>query len=139
MVSISHKQFYTLPTPVFSYTRPSNGAHFILHIMLSMGKFDTEIDLSLHPTLRDSLRYCQLIGPSDSPEDLTRYSNELMLKYFKEQVTTFPNSKHVLQSWIVKAAELFDSVIIENKLSTNDLPAVQQTALFNELDERNKV
>ena len=135
---ISHKQFYTLPTPVFSYTRPSNGAHFILHIMLSMGKFDTEIDLSLHPTLRDSLRYCQLIGLSDSPEDLTQYSNELMLKYFKEQVTTFPNSKHVLQSWIVEAAELFDSVIIENKLSTNDLPAVQQTALFNELDERNR-
>ena len=101
---ISHTRFYTLPTPVFSYTKPSNGAHFILHIMLSMGKFDTEIDLTLHSTLQESLRYCQLIGPSDIREDLTQYSNELMLKYFKEQITTFPNSKHVLQSWIVKAA-----------------------------------
>ena len=136
---ISHSRFYTLPTPVFSYTRPSNGAHFILHIMLSMGKFDTEIDLTLHSTLRESLRYCQLIGQSDLLEDLTRYSNELILKYFKEQITTFPNSKHVLQSWIVEAAQLFDSVIIDNELSTNDLPAVQQSALFNELDERNRV
>ena len=60
---ISHGPYYTLPTPVFSYTKPSNGAQFILHIMLSMGKFDTEIDLSLHPSLRESLRYTQLIGP----------------------------------------------------------------------------
>ena len=45
----------------------------------------------------------------------------------------------VLQSWIVEAAQLFDSVIIDNELSTNDLPAVQQTALFNKLEERNKI
>lgn len=51
--------------------------------MLSIGKFDAEIDLSLHSTLRDSLRYSKLIGPSDLPEDLIRYSNQLMLKYFK--------------------------------------------------------
>ena len=61
-----------------------------------------------------------------------------MLKYFKEQVVTFPNSKHVLQSWIVQAAELFDSVIIDNELSITDLPAVQQSALFNEIDENNQ-
>ena len=135
---VSHGPFYTLPTPVFSYTKPSNGAQFILHIMLSMGKFDTEIDLSLHASLRESLRYAQLIGPSNSPEDLTKYSNELMLRYFKEQVVTFPNSKHVLQSWIVQAAELFDSVIIDNELTVTDLPAVQQSALFNKIDESNQ-
>ena len=135
---ISHGQFYTLPTPVFSYTRPSNGAQFILHLMLSMGEFDTEIDLSLHSSLRESLRYCKLIGPSDDPDDLTSYSNNLMVRYFEEQVVTFPNSKHVLQSWIVQAAELFDSVIIDNELTTADLPAVQQSTLFNEIEEKNQ-
>ena len=135
---ISHKSFYTLPTPVFSYTKPSTGAHFILHIMLSMGKFDTEIDLTLCENLRESLRYAQLIGPSNEPNDLERYSNNLMLKYFKEQIVTFPNSKYVLQSWIVQAAELFDSVIVDNQLTISDLPAVQQSVLFNEIDEKNK-
>ena len=38
--------------------------------MLSLGKFDTEIDLTLHSTIRESLHYAQLIGPSDEPEDL---------------------------------------------------------------------
>ena len=135
---ISHGPYYTLHTPVFSYTRPSNGAQFILHIMLSMGKFDTEIDLSLQGSLRDSLQYSQLIGSLHDPDALTTYSNNLMVQYFKEQVVTFPNSKYVLQSWIVQAAELFDSVIIDNELTTADLPAVQQSILFNQINEKNQ-
>jgi hypothetical protein len=54
---ISHGEYYTLPTPVFSYTKPSSGVNFLLHIMLSLGKFDTEIDLMLHSSIRNSLRY----------------------------------------------------------------------------------
>ena len=60
-----------------------------------------------------------------------------MLRYFKEQIVTFPNSKYVLQSWIVQAAELFDSIIIDNALTTSDLPAVQQCELFKEINEKN--
>jgi hypothetical protein len=44
----------------------------------------------------------------------------------------------VLQSWIVQAAEIFDSVIIDNELTTVDLPAVQQSILFNEINEKNQ-
>ena len=39
-----------LPIPVFSYIKPTMG-RFILHIMLSLGEFDTELDLILYPTL----------------------------------------------------------------------------------------
>ena len=109
---IGHGKYYTLPTPVFSYTKPSSGVQFLLHIMISLGSFDTEIDLTLHNSIRDSLRYAKLIGPSDNPEDLASYSNDLMTRHFKEQIVTFSNSKNVLQSWIVQAAELFDSVIL---------------------------
>ena len=33
-----------IPIPVFSYVKPTMGARFLLHIMLSMGEFDTEMD-----------------------------------------------------------------------------------------------
>ena len=136
---VSHGKFYTLPTPVFSYTKPSTGVQFILHILLSLGKFDTEIDLTLHCSLKESFRYAKLIGSSNEPEDLRRYSNELLLRYFKKQVVTFPNTKYILQSWIVEAAELFDSIIIDDELTISDLPAVQQSALFNEINARNEL
>ena len=99
-----------------------------------MGKFDTEIDLTLHSSLRESLCYVQLIGPSGEPDDLIQYSNELILIYFKEQIVTFPNTRHALQSWILDAAELLYNVIIINVLWISDLPAVQQSALYRESD-----
>ena len=50
-----------LPVPVYTYTKPTMGVQFILHIMLSMGRFSTEIDLIMHNTIRDSLIYVKLV------------------------------------------------------------------------------
>ena len=56
--------------PVYSYTKPTRGVQLILHVMLSMGRFATEIYLIMHNAIRDSLRYVKLISPSDNPQDL---------------------------------------------------------------------
>ena len=48
----------------------------------------TEIDLTMHPTIRESLRYAKLIGPSDDQEELEKYSNELLHLWIKEQLQT---------------------------------------------------
>ena len=37
-----------LPIPVYSYIKPNMSTRLILHILLSMGEFDTEYDLRLH-------------------------------------------------------------------------------------------
>ena len=97
-----------LPVPVFSYTRPTNAVQFLLHLMLSLGRFSTEIDLTTHISIRECLRYAKLIGPSDDPLDLENYSNLLLRKWFLEQVVSFPNSKRVIQAWMVAAGELVD-------------------------------
>ena len=41
-----------LPVPVFSYIIPTMNTLFILHILLSMGRFETEIDLTMHQSFR---------------------------------------------------------------------------------------
>ena len=46
-----------LPIPVFSYIPPTINTSFLLHIMLSMGKSETEIDLLTHGSIQESLRY----------------------------------------------------------------------------------
>ena len=53
---------------MFSYVKPTIGPRFILHIMLSLGEFETELDLILYPTLRDYLRYAGLIGELNDEE-----------------------------------------------------------------------
>ena len=46
-----------LPIPVMSYIAPTMNTSFLLHIVLSMGRFETEIDLLLHPIIMDCFRY----------------------------------------------------------------------------------
>ena len=48
---------YDLPIAVFSYITPTISKYFILHIMLSMGRFETEMGLLLNGSIREYLRY----------------------------------------------------------------------------------
>ena len=43
-----------LPIPVYSYLKPTLGVQFIHHILISMGRFYTEIDLTMQPSIWDS-------------------------------------------------------------------------------------
>lgn len=127
-----------LPVPVYSYIKPNLGLQFIHHLLLSMGRFSTEVDLLLHPDIRSSLRYAQLIGPSNDPDDLAEYSNKLLYNWISEQLQFFPNTRRVLAEWIIIAGDLLDSVIINNEFSISDMPPVQLSTLFGSNDEEIK-
>ena len=59
-----------LPIPVYSLIRSTLGVQFIQHAMLSMGRFEIEIDLTLKPSIRDCLYYARLIGSYIDNTDL---------------------------------------------------------------------
>ena len=46
-----------LPVTVYTYIITYKGYQFILHIIILLGRFETEVDLTLHITLCDALRY----------------------------------------------------------------------------------
>ena len=81
---------------MFSYVKPTLGPRFILHILLSLGEFETEIDLLLHQNLREAFRYAKLIGPEDDEASLKEYSSHLLRRYIEEQLVFSPNSIKVL-------------------------------------------
>ena len=124
-----------LPIPVFSYIKPTMGTQFILHLLLSMGHFSTEYDLTLHENLRESFRHAHLIGPENDQESLQRYSNQLLRRFIEEQLVYFPNSKRVIDSWIIVAGELLDEVIVHDNIPITNMPPVQQTALYSVNEE----
>ena len=74
-----------LPIPVYSYSRPTIPSQFILHILLSLGHFITEVNLLIHPNIRESLRHAKLIGPSNDPNCLQNYSDKLLHLFILEQ------------------------------------------------------
>ena len=64
---------------------------------------------------------------------VTKYDNEyleinmnnLIRIFIEKQVKYFPNSQRVIDPWVISAAELFCSVIVEYKLAISDMPPVQ--------------
>ena len=114
-----------LPIPVYSYIKPTMGVQFMLHILLSMGHFSTEVDLISHSTIRECLQYAKLIGNRTDEESLQIYYNNLCRHFIEEQLVYFPNSKHIINNWIVVAGDLFDSVIIHDKIPVTCMPPVQ--------------
>lgn len=123
-----------LPIPVFSYIIPTMGTSFLLHIMLSMGRFETEIDLTMHATILECLRSCGLVGCNNDTDSLKRYADELLHKFIIEQVQYFPNSQRVIDFWIIAASQLFHSVIVEDELPVTEIPPVQLSKLMASTD-----
>ena len=54
------------------------------------------------------------------------YSKQFII----EQLQYFHYSKRVLDTWIIAAADVLDSIILKNEIYIHNLPQVQQTTLY---------
>ena len=124
-----------LPIPVYSFVKPSNSIQFLNHILLSLGRFSTEIDLMTHPSLKDCFRSAKLIGNNNDNESLQQYSNDLLVLYIKEQVRFFPNSMRVISDIIVKAGLIFESVLVKGEIPLTEMPPVIYSTLIRSIEE----
>ena len=111
-----------LPIPVLSNTSPTNVTQFLTHVILSLGKYDTEIDALTHRTSRGCLKAVGLIGDQSDADSLQQYSNMLTKRYIEEQVVYYPNSIKKAEKILVMAKKVFDDVIVHNTMSMNELP-----------------
>lgn len=127
-----------LPVPVFSLINPTQGYRFLLHVLLSLGRFNTERELLLHADIRECFRHAQLIGESNDPDDLQRYSNELLKRFILEQMVYYSNSRRVIADWMVLAGEVFDSVILRNEMMITDMPSVQLSQIWGKRTEEQR-
>jgi hypothetical protein len=124
-----------LPVPVFSYTRPTDTHKFIMHVLLSMGRFSTEAELTMHATLRECFVSAKLIGRNDDVASLQDYSNKLLKRFITDQMVYFSNSQRVLGEWITLIGEIFDSIIVRNELLVSDMPSVQLSTVLQSMED----
>lgn len=128
-----------LPIPVYSFIKPTMGAQFLHHLLLSFGRFETELDLVFHSSIRKCFRYAKLIGNSDDPSDLEDYSNAMLNLFIRKQLCYYPNGQNIIDGWIVHTAELLDSTIIRGEIPVSVMPPVLASSLFTDhKDEYNR-
>ena len=45
--------------------------------------------------------------------------------FVNNQIVFFPNGQHMIDAFIIKSEDLLNSVIINNKITISEMPAVQ--------------
>ena len=113
----------------FTKTYPSNPTKFLIHLLLSMGNFDTEIDLFESENLFQSFQKAGLWQPDLSPEQNVV---EITRKYILEEAQFLPGStrtfdKNVVQCYNVMVDYFQKGDILNTEPPRVLLPAIQQT------------
>ena len=126
-----------LRIPVFSSVTPRTPIPFLLHVMLMCGKFETELDLRMQGTMRESLAAANLIGNDfDNHDALMEYSNTLIKLVITDVFSVQPVSLRRLDGFVVLARRLFNSILFDNEIPISDLPPCILTEMLNEKDEK---
>ena len=118
-----------LPIPVVSNTSPENALQFLTHIILSLGRYDTEIDALYHSSFRECLRAVKLIGDQNDKDSLKKYSEILTRNYIEKLLVFYPSSLNKAETFILMAKNIFDDAIIHNALSINEIPPYSMVTL----------
>lgn len=124
-----------LPIPIFSHVKPTTGIPFIMHILLSLGRFETEIDLTMHESVRKCFQHSKLIGIHEDEASLTKYANDLTRLYIEEQLCYYPNPKYIIDAWIITVHQLFRQIIVHDEIPVTEIPPVQLSTLISTQEE----
>ena len=112
-------------------TSPENPIQFLIHVILSLGKYHTGIDALSNPFFRHSFQAVNLIGNNNEDESLKQYVKDVTKLYIEEQLVFHPSSMKKAESYIVMAYGIFNDVIVHNSIPIFELPPFYMTTLRN--------
>lgn len=126
-----------LPIVVFSRISPNRSTNFLLHIMLVLGEFVTELDLRAAGNMKMCLVKAKLIPNRDldDPDKLKEYATTLKKRVVDEILPLQPVSMNQMEDFILKTSQLLDSVILRDEIPVTDLPPSILTELHNQKSE----
>ena len=128
-----------LPIPVFSSVTPHNPVPFLLHMMLMLGEFETELDLRMQGSMRESLAKAKLIGNEfNDDEMLKEYSNQLVRLVVTDVLSVQPVSLRRIDDYVILAKQLFDAVLSNNDIPIAELPPCILTEMLDSKDDELK-
>ena len=105
-------------------TDPEDKVHFLIHVILSMGKHKTGMNVLQHSSFRDCLREAKLIGNETDHDSLVKYSDGLFEYYKNHQYRFSYTPKCVIDDCAVRqnTEAIFNDVIIHNSVSFDTVP-----------------
>lgn len=131
-VSIDENQIpKRLPVPVFSNVRPKNATKFIIHLLLSMGHFDTETDLWSRPSLAAAFAEAKIIPLTHELPFREEDCDRLLSLWIETQLRFYPVSSRIMDDWVCSADKIIRAVLLEGDIPISEVPPCLYTHLFD--------
>ena len=122
----------TLPVIWFSNIKPNCPHKFLLHVLLSLGYYDNEVDLYHSGSLRSAYVHAGLYDPSEPQTSL----NLLTKRYTTEQLCHLPGGVKEFDRLLCAAHNNFCSCLVQDSLTADGLPPVMYTHLIRTVHEK---
>ena len=81
--------------PTYSFIKPKKLPEFLLYVLTSIERFQTECKILLYPTLHGSFTTTKLVGDEINNEILATHSNDLMNKFFRTKIVFYHNRQRM--------------------------------------------
>lgn len=119
-----------LPLPVFNMVKPTFPNAYLIHLLLSMGKFGTEQELYRSMSMKKCFELAGLIRVSTPELHLGRkYINILARRMLLEQLMYYPIGTKTLDRYLIAGYNVLCGALLEQEVYYNDMPAVLNSSL----------
>lgn len=125
------------PTVVFNRVNPQQNMRFVYHVLLQLGKYDTELDFKHCSTLREIFFNADLF-PEGS--NLDNFDPDLVIPYIvslviKHVLPPQPVGLYSIDGHIPDIDTLFESVLVKNSIPVTELPACLSNKLVEATED----
>ena len=125
-----------LPIIWYDPIPPTQGHRFVIHLLLSMGQFDNEMNLFTHQTMRQCFEYASLISKDIQDEEtLLSECRTLLHEYVVQQLVFQPCGTKQFDRFLVAAWQVIRECIVHNEIPFRELPACLYTQLSRAIEE----
>ena len=114
-----------LPIPVFSNIKPTQPHRFLIHVLLSMGEYNNELELWEQGTIKNAFVMGRLISHSHLEESV----NNLVRRYVMEQLLFMPGGTQMFDRLCVAAHSVLTSTLLQDEMPIFEMPSVLYTSL----------
>ncbi len=122
---VSRQGDRNLPTIYFDSVKPTQSSKFLIHVLLSMGRYETEAQLLSHSNMQECFTHAELFDPKSPEESVTK----LTKRYVEEQLIHFPGGTTTFDKHLIAAYQTLQDRLLRNKLHIRDMPPFLYTKL----------
>ena len=123
-----------LPLPLLSSVKSSNASKFFVHILLSMGTFDTEYELWNVSTVKEAFENASLLRPNATDVELAEDMKHICHRYISEQLLFVPAGTKQFDFYVCEAQKVISSIYTTGTIPPYEIPTCLHAALQAETD-----